>query len=111
MARARSAQKADSNARETDFLLLTWKGRASNFLSQPMLRSREAGNSYERKQEKITVTTMLQGDLFEGVFRGTAVVKSRFKALELQTVNMWPDGAMSSETAQEDQGAMLPGIE
>lgn len=54
---------------------------------------------------------MLQGDLFEGVFRGTAVVKSRFKALELQTVNMWPDGAMSSETAQEDQGAMLPGIE
>lgn len=48
-----------------------------------MLRSREADNSYERKQEKITVTTMLQGGLAEDFFRGTAVVKSRFKPLQL----------------------------
>ena len=26
-------------------------------------------------------------------------------------VNLWLDGAMFSETVQEDQGAMLPGIE
>lgn len=54
---------------------------------------------------------MLQGGLFEDVFRGTAGVKSRFKPLQLQTVNLWPDGAMFSETIQEDQGVMLPGIE
>lgn len=37
----------------------------SNFLSQLMLRSWEADKSYERKQEEITVTTMLKGELFE----------------------------------------------
>lgn len=76
-----------------------------------MLRSREADSSYERKQEKITVTTMLQGGLSEDAFRGTAVVKSGFKPLQLRMVNLWPDGAMFSEIVQEDQGAMLPGIE
>jgi len=39
-----------------------------------MLRSWEADNSYERKEKKITVTTMFQGGLSEDVFRGTVVV-------------------------------------
>lgn len=51
----------------------------------------------------MTETTMLQGELVEDIFTGTAVVKSRFKPLPLQTVNLQPDGAMFSETVQEDQ--------
>lgn len=72
-----------------------------------MLRSREADNSYERKLEKITLNTMLQGGLFEDAFRSTTVVKSRFETRHLQTVILWPDGAMFSDTVQEDWGATL----
>lgn len=66
-----------------------------------MLRSQKADNSYERKQEKMTVTTMLQGELFEDILTGAAIAKSRFRPLKLQTVNLWTDGAMFSETVQE----------
>lgn len=72
-----------------------------------MLRSREADNSYERKLEKITLNTMLQGGLFEDALRSTTVVKSRFETRHLQTVILWPDGAMFSDTVQEDWGATL----
>lgn len=71
----------------------------SNFLSQLMLRSREADNSHEREQEKVTVITVLQEELSENVSRSTAVVKSRFKPLQLQMVNLWPERAVFLKTS------------